>query len=223
MQTWHKAGSLPAIVLIAVAAILCAPGRATAEMMVVVGNVEVTPGQSSFFDVSLQVTGETYSLAAYQIELNLSGPGNGVRFTGFAEADHAVFPGQVAIQTEERPMLPGSTAAGNDILLVGENPIADGAGVVRILFETDPDSLGVYEVTVDANIERTNYSDGLGRLIPIDRFITGTITVVPEPSSLCLLCGVGLLGMVFFTVQRRAHARTQRVQTCGTERQGPEQ
>ena len=43
---------LCAVVLIAGAAILFAPGKAAAEMMAVVGNAEVIPGQTGFLDVS---------------------------------------------------------------------------------------------------------------------------------------------------------------------------
>jgi hypothetical protein len=179
-------GSLPTVVLITVAAVLFGPGRATAEMRIVVGSV----------DVSFEVRGETYSLAAYQIELNLSGPDDGVRFTGFAEADNAIFPGQVAIQTAGRPTLPGATAAANDILLDDENPITDGAGLLRILFESTPGSLGVHDVTADASVQRTNFSDGSGVLVTIDQFVAGTITVVPEASSLALLCGAGVLAVM---------------------------
>jgi hypothetical protein len=203
MQTRHGIGSLLAIVLIATGALLPVPDRAAAEMMVVVGSAEVLLGETGFLDVSFEITDETYWLAAYQIELNLTGPDSGVRFTGFAEPASAIFPGQVALQTEERPTLPGPTAAANDILLAGENLITDGAALLRVLFETDPDSLGVYHVTVDASIERTNFSNGLGALIPIDEFVAGAITVVPESSSLLLLWGVGVLGTIIVTGRPR--------------------
>jgi len=184
------------VVLVVAGAVLFAPGRATAEMMVVVGSTEVLPGQSGFLDVSFEVVDETYSLAAYLIELNRSGPDSGVRFTEFAEPDNAIFPGQVAAQTATRPGLPGPIAAANDILPAGENLITDGAGLLRVLFETDLDSLGVYDVTVDTSAALTNFSDGSGALIPIDGFVAGTITVVPEPSGLLLLCGVVLFGLI---------------------------
>jgi len=193
------------VVLVVAGSVLFAPSQATAEIMVVVGSAEVLPGQSSFLDVSFEVVDETYSLAAYMIELNLSGPDSRVRFTGFGEADNAIFPGQVALQTTSRPALPGATAAANDILLTGENPITDGAGLIRLLFETDADSLGIYDVTVDTTAELTNFSDGLWTLIPIDQFVPGAITVVPEPSSFHLLWAIGALGIAI--LMRRVTAR----------------
>lgn len=190
------------VALCAACASLLLSGTATAEMIIVVDNVTVMAGQSGFLDISFDVTGESASLAAYQIEMILTGPDSGVRFTGLAEPDAPVFPGQTPAHTPKRPALPGNVAAGNDYLPSGEDPIEDGARLLRLLFETDPGSLGIYDVTVDPSLVRTNFSDGSGALIPITQFVAGSITVVPEPSSLALLCGVGALAVM--VVRRRA-------------------
>ena len=170
-------------------------GPATAEMIVHVGDASVVEGASGFFDVFVEVTPPQPKLAFYMVELKLSDPTADVRFIGFAEANNAIFPGQIPTQTAARPGLPGRTAAANDFLLAGENPTEDGKGLFRVLFETDPGSLGVYDVTLEADLLRTNFSDGMGAVVPINRFMGGTITVVPEPSSLLLLASVGLMAV----------------------------
>ena len=194
--------SLLAAALIATGFLLSIQGQATAEMIVCVGDAQVFPGQSGFLDVCFEVTDETHSLAGYQVELILSGPDSGVHFTGFAEPPNAIFPGQKPAKTASRPELPGSIAAGNDFIFSGENLIEDGAGIMRVLFDTDIDSLGIHDVTVDTSIARTNFSDGSGELIPIDQFVAGTITVVPEPSSLSLLWGAVVASLIIYSLRR---------------------
>ncbi len=194
--------SLLAAALIATGFLLSNQGQATAEMIVHVADAQVVPGQSGFVDVCFEVTDETYSLAGYQVELVLSGPDSGVYFTGFAEHPNAIFPGREPAKTASRPELPGNIAAGNDFIFSGENLIEDGAGIMRVLFDTDIDSLGIYDVAVDTNIVRTNFSDGSGELIPIDQFVAGTITIVPEPSSLFLLWGAVVASLIIYSLRR---------------------
>ena len=160
--------SLLAAALLATSFFLTCQAKATAEVIVGVSEAQLIPGHLGFLDVYFMVSDETYSLAGYQVELILSGPDSGVRFTGFAEPPNAIFPGRKPIKTASRPELPGNIAAGNDFIFSGDNPIEDGAGIMRVLFETDIDSQGIYTVEVDTNIVRTNFSNGSGELIPID-------------------------------------------------------
>ncbi len=196
-------GSWGMVVWAVLAAVLLVlgPRTATAELIVLAQNVEVIAGESGFFDVFFEVIDESPMLAGYQIELNLSDADAGIRFTGFGEADDAVFPGQVAEQTFGRPTLPGATAAANDLLWSGENPIVNGAGLLRVFFEADLGSSGV-EVTVDPDPLRTSLSDGLGTLLTIDGFVAGTITVVPEPSTVILWMS-GCVGVLIYRHRRR--------------------
>ena len=208
ISSTSKFFSLLAAALIATAFLLSSQGQATAEMIVRVGDAQVVLGQSGFLDVSFEVTNETYSLAGYQVELILSGPDLSVHFTGFAEHPNAIFPGQEPAKTASRPELPGNIAAGNDFIFSGENLIEDGAGIMRVLFDTDINSLGIYDVTVDTSIARTNFSDGSGELIPIDQFVAGTITIVPEPSGLFLLCGAAVAGLMMHRRRPRCRSPT---------------
>lgn len=194
MNRTSRLFSLLAVAFIATGFLLLSPGQAAATI-ISLGDAQVVAGESGYIDVWFEVTDETNSLAAYQLELIVSGPDSGVHFTGFAEPLNAIFPGQEPIKTASRPELPGSIAAANDFIFTGENPIENGTGIIRVLFDTDIGSLGVYDVVVDTNIVRTNFSNGSGELIPIDQFVAGTITVVPEPSSLLLFCGVILAGL----------------------------
>ena len=186
--------------VLAAVLLVLGPRTATAEIILHVQDAEVIAGESGFFDVFFEVTDGTPMLAGYQIELNLSDADAGIRFTDFGEAEDAVFPGQVAEQTFGRPTLPGPTAAANDFIWSGENPILDGAGLLRVFFEADLGSSGV-QVTVDPDPLLTSLSDGLGTIVPIDGFVAGTITVVPEPSTL-ILCALGCICMFIYGCRR---------------------
>ena len=198
--------------ILGLAVLGAAPGRATAEMILNVSDEMVAPGESGYVDVYFNVTSGTPMLAFYMIELTLTDqqgqPPSGVQFVyddpatkEFGKADNPVFPNTNAVQTVTRPSLPGAIAAANDILLSGENPITDGAGLLRVAFETDLGSEGVYPVIIETDELRTNFSDGLGNLLTIHTFNDGSITVVPEPSTAVLL--VTGLGLLAYTRRRR--------------------
>ena len=186
------------------------PRTATAELILHVQDAEVTAGESGFFDVFFEVTDGAPMLAGYQIELNLSDAGAGVRFTDFGEAENAVFSGQAAAQTAGRPVLPGPTAAANDFILTpAETAILDGAALLRVHFEADPGSAGAQvQVNIDSNSLRTSLSDGSGATVQVDSFVGGTITVVPEPSSLVGLLSLGV-AVAMACGWRRWHAYGQ--------------
>lgn len=177
-----------AVAFVATSVVLSQPGTTQAELIMRASDVEVSAGDASHLDVFFEVPSGNYALACYQIEVILNDADSGIHFTGLAEPENAVFPGQLAMSTATRPGLPGPIAAANDMLPDGEKSVTNGAGLLRLLFETEPDCRGVYEVIIDANILRTNLSDGVGNLITVDQFVPGSITVVPEPSSLFLLC-----------------------------------
>jgi hypothetical protein len=166
-----------------------------ADLIVQVGNAQVTEGGSGYIDVFFQFPGgttQTYALAGYVIELDLSGPTSNVLFTQFGEPQNAIFPGSTPNQTLSRPSLPGNIAAANDQLPVGENPIVNNAGLIRVNFQSESGSAGSYNVTIDPTLSRTNFSNGSSILLSdltTIHFQSGTITVnpVPEPTILTLL------------------------------------
>ena len=195
------------VVFGAACALLLAPGEAAAELIVIVDDVTATAGQPGFLDVSFDVADQSPSLAGYQIELTVTGPDSGVRFTGFAEPADAVFPGQSARKLDGLE-LPGNTVAVYDYLCCGEKPINDGSRLLRLLFETDPGILDTYTVTVNPSPLRTAFSDGSGALLPIDQFVAGSITVVPEPSAAILF--FSLFGLMISVHCRNCWSRTSR-------------
>jgi hypothetical protein len=149
-------------------------------------------------DVFFDVPSGSYGLAAYMIELNLTGPTSGVHFTQFAEPQNPVFPGRVPKQTASRPPLPGTIAAANDDIPSGEDPILNRSGLIRVLFTADAGSDGDYTVSVDPNLARTNFTNGAGDLLTVSYFIDGNIRVrpLPEPSTMVLLCAVASVGVL---------------------------
>ena len=171
------------------------PQRSLADLVVQVGDAQVTEGGSGYIDVFFQIPGgttQTYDLAAYMIELDLSGPTTKVDFTQFAEAEMPVFPGSTPQQTSSRPTLPGTIAAANDELPSGANTIVDNAGLIRVLFTTAPGSAGTYTVTIDQSPAHTNFTDGNDQLLSgltTISYSSGKITVspVPEPSLIVIL------------------------------------
>ena len=182
------------------AILLLTPGSAMAGFIVSVGSATVTAGQSGYLDIDFtDVAGGPYDLAAYQIEMDLSGgTTSGVDLTQFAQSANAIFPGQTALQTNGRPALPGTIAAANDFLLSGSNPISSNEGLIRVDFSTTASSAGIYNVVIDPATARTNFSDGSGNLMTPAGYTAGTITVnpVPEPATLVLLLAGGAAYLV---------------------------
>lgn len=175
-------------------AVSFAASPASAELLLSVTSPTVLEGQAGYVDVYFEVPAGEYRLAGYMIELLISGPTDGVRFTALDEPENAIFPGRSPRSTLLRPELPGPVAAANDDLPAGEHLISDGAGLIRVWFETDPGSMGVYTVTIDTHPARTNFSDGQANLLPVSGFAPGAMTVVPEPSTAMLLL-LGLIGL----------------------------
>jgi len=100
---------------------------------------------SGFFDIQFDVpTGRTAYLAGYTLVLSLDPDVTGVRLTGAAEATNAVFAGQI-------PMVFGtgnSLKVADSLPGVGqENVISDGAGLIRVLFEVQPGTIGRFACT----------------------------------------------------------------------------
>jgi hypothetical protein len=177
-----------------------------ADLILHVGDATVTEGGSGFFDVSFDKSSGDYSLSAYMIELDISGPSSAVQFTGFGEAPNAIFSGQIPAQTKSRPALPGTIAAANDLLMSGASSILDKSGLLRVNFTAPLGSAGIYTVNVDKSILRTNFTDPNGDFItlPQNNYQAGTITVsaVPEPSALLLLSISGVVGGGYFWRRR---------------------
>ena len=152
----------------------------------------MTEGGSGFVDVFFNVPPTAaFGLAAYQIELDLSGPTTKVHFSQLAEPQNAVFPGRTPLQTASRPALPGAIAAATDDLPSGENTIVNNAGLIRVNFDTELGSAGTYSITIDPSLVRTNFTNGNGDLLSeltTVSYVSGNITVnpVPEPSVIVI-------------------------------------
>ena len=160
LSTHIKTKHLLCAILSVVLLILVA-NNAQADLIAQVGDAQVTEGGSGYIDVFFDIpagTTDTYTLGSYMVELNITNPTSNIRFTQFAEPQNAIFPNSTPSQTPLRPVLPGTTAAANDELSVGENTIFDKAGLIRVLFTTDSGSAGSYTVSIDPSLARTNFS-----------------------------------------------------------------
>lgn len=157
---------------------------ADAELAVRVMDGAAIEGELGYFDVVFVVSSGTFDLSSYMIELSISGPTTGVQFTHFAEPRNPVFPGSIAESLPGHFSFPGTIAAPYDYLLAGSSPILDGTGLVRIWFETELGSAGVYDVIINPALPQTNFSNDLGELLPVAGFLPGSITVIPEPPTL---------------------------------------
>jgi hypothetical protein len=174
---------------------LAPAGLCRADVNVRVKDATVTESQEGYVDVYCGVTDGSYDLMVYMVELGLSGPGSGVRFTHFGTPDNPVFPSQIAQQVDGRPQMPGSVAAAIDYT-VSALPLADGAGILRAYFETDPGSVGDYLVSIDPDPLRTNFTNGNGKLFSSFTSVQYTpgqlhVLPVPEPPTLALLLALG--------------------------------
>jgi hypothetical protein len=181
-------------------------GQAAAEIIVHVGDARVAESQSGFVDVYFEVHDGPYDLRAYMIELNLSGPAGGVRLTHWGEPADALAPGQLGSQVPGRPVLPGPTAAVWGYFSEGV-PLYDGAGLLRVYFETDLGSAGEYQVSIDPSLLRTNFSNAAGDLLSDltgIRYTSGRLEVVPEPAMAALL---GMSAACLAAVQLRRSRR----------------
>ncbi len=182
-------------------------GPASAEMVLHAGDAQADESASGYFDVFFEVHGGPYDLRVYMLELSVSDPGGNVTLTHLGEPENALFPGRTGNPTPGRPELPGPTVAVWDYFPTSV-PLSDGAGLLRVYFETAPGSMGEYQVTIDSSLLRTNLSNNAGQLLSeltTVSFIAGQLDVVPEPSGAWLLAAAGcclvLLGQ---RVRRRA-------------------
>jgi hypothetical protein len=174
---------------------LATTGLCCAGVTLNVKDATVTESQEGYVDVLWGVTDGSYDLMVYMVELGISGPGSGVRFTHFGTPDNPVFPGQIAQQVDDRPQMPGSVAAAIDYTIPAQ-PLADGAGVLRAYFETDPGSVGNYLVSIDPDPLRTNFTNGNGQLFSSFtsvQYTPGQLHVLPapEPPTFALLLALG--------------------------------
>jgi hypothetical protein len=127
---------------------------------------------NGFFDISFDLPAHrTASLAGYSIVLAIDPLASGLRLIGAAQAAAAVFPGQI-------PVVFG---AGDRLLVADslpgigeEKPIADGAGLIRVLFEAQAGVIGAFGVT----IETLELYDANANAIPGLRLVNGRIDVV---------------------------------------------
>jgi hypothetical protein len=190
---------------LAVAWSLCATAASQAGIIVHVGDAQATESGAGYFDVSCEVQGGPYDLMTYMIELGVSGPTNGLRLTGLGTPANPISPTMTVQPTPNRPELPGSIASGVVNFGPGSAPLPDGAGLMRVYFETDPGSAGEYQIAVDADLLRTNFADGATELITDARYTPGRIDVsaVPEPSSIILAATLGLAVLAVGSYRRR--------------------
>jgi hypothetical protein len=142
-------------------------------------NTTVQAGQSGYFDMYFELKSGSPALSGYMVKFTLTGPTSYAEVSDFAQANNAVFPGQTP-QTDSTYPLPSNTASAYDWLsgIGAANPIANGAGIARVNFQTSAASGGIYAIAVDSNPANTTFSDGAGNPLTISNFISGEILIL---------------------------------------------
>jgi hypothetical protein len=192
-------------VLLAVGLSLWLATPARAGMIVHVGDAQATESGGGYVDVTCDVQGGPYDLMTYMIELGVSGPTGGLRLTGFGVPANPLSPTMAVQPTPNRPLLPGTVAAGWVNFAPDSVPVTSGAGLMRAYFETDAGSAGEYHVAIDAAVLRTNFTNGETDLITDVSYTPGRIDVgvVPEPSAIVLAGTMGLIVFAAGSFRRR--------------------
>jgi len=152
--------------------------------------------QSGSFEVYAQVTtevGESLSAVIGQgVRVELQEANQGVRFTDAVEPmDHLyVFDGEGGFAGEIKGTH-DETADGAEFLFSGSSTLIDGVGLLRVNFEVSGGTVGTFHVNIVEDTRYTNLTDDTFADLDYST-IGGTITVLPEPSTLALLLVAGL-------------------------------
>lgn len=192
-----------ALVLIALS--LGAPNKSFAALVLQAESVTVTSPGTSFFDV-FAVIDDTLlrNIGGYQTQLDLSPTTFSLTLNSAEEAlTNPLFPGQNPLEF----------ATGNSLqvsdFLPGINealPLHDGDRLFRVLLNI-PSGVPVGTVfNVNFNPLVTELVDGFGAAVAVDGFVSGSITVVPEPAAWALM-GIASMVLAWGELRRRSAAR----------------
>lgn len=183
------------------AAVCGTPQTLRADLILAVEHVGLLPSsamQTGTFEVYVNSGLEPQpDVIAWQVRLNLAPATSGVSFVGYDKpVDHPyVLPGGDLWAGSISP--DGAQLEAGDMLITGQVPLVDGAGLVRVTFEvaggTPP---GVYDVSIDAGF--SYIADDGYAFLPYEAS-HGRITIIPEPSTPAML----LLAAFFVGLSRR--------------------
>lgn len=188
-----------------------------AQASIIVSVQSVTAGVGSTgnpLEVTVLNTGTAVTVASFNFTIQTGD--TDITFTGTdANTTSApyIFMGDSFDQAFSFPlntMSPGQTMDGNDLSLSGSGtlvPTSTMFALGRVLFDVAANAAtGTFPVTLLQDTAHTSLTDPNGRLIPIDTFIDGQITIaaagVPEPAT-GLLAGLALAGTVLMKRRKR--------------------
>jgi len=196
------------VIFVAGLVALLVPSVSNAEFTVQIPDKTIMSGSSaidSFFDVFFEsVTGDP-DLAAYMITLRLVGSGGNSGSVEFispfvANPVNPIFPSNPPLtNTNPYDKSDATTIRAHADLPAGSELIANGKGLMRVLFRVSPMAAGTWDVVCDidkgaktsfTDAEGTEYLDGVDYTVDAGRITV----VVPEPAA--LLAGMPLLALV---------------------------
>jgi len=201
------------LVLLVSFAFLVGPAPAGA-LSIVVESVQLAPGATTTLDVFLMLDpGDTGlpDLAGWQGAVDLSGTGGVLDSVALTDASGTHPP---IISSNFTPNLGGSDGStrrsASADLSSGGTPIFDLAGLFQLNVTADLGAMGqILTLAIDPNqFTGTLLVDDVGDPIPFNA-VEGTITVVPEPSTLSM--AVLAMGGLLLTRARRNPLRARRV------------
>lgn len=205
---------------------------AGAGLIVSVGNLELSPGSSGFLDVTIESDGsDPLQRFDFQFLIEPDGNFNRLEFVDpqpdpqLGNSDYVFFgdsfkttgippflPGPLDVGTVSQTVVPNDTFTGNDFTASSGDVTLTGPKLLARL-EVTADTVVVPDVgdrfTVSLVEVASSFKDAADNEIAFSS-TSGTVSVVPEPSSMALL-GIGAMSLLGYGWRRRhRRLRTER-------------
>lgn len=189
--------------------VLFLPQVVLAEMLGALDDVSLgysAGTRTSSVEAYVQLTGGSgLSVDGWAAYVNLTGPDSKVRITGF---------GKTVVHTSLFDSTPGGVSDSThvdaaDFTMSSPVAVFDGAGLVKIDLEIQGGALGNYALSFDGGNSYLSQDIMGGDKTWFTGFSGGSVSIVPEPSTVVMLLGLGMAIGWLFRYNRRngSHSR----------------